>query len=532
MSNKTDKSGKAKTKKHMKVSKKNKIIAAIVVILLALVCFCYFAHQAGLAAKILPGAKIVHVDKETGKEKTVKKVPIVEMNYFFSVTYNQYVMSGIITSDTNLDDVYNTNNGQTYREMLWENAANTVQTQYLMAEAADDDEGFKSAASSEYAEMQVESMRSTVKQYNELYGSNMTMDQYLARSYGKGMTVQIFRKIMKRQAVIEEYRQYVQQKTLVPTDEEIMAKYNENPSDYYTVQIQAYFVAADVSKDATAEEKTKAMEAASEKAHKIADGCQNAVDFKIRVRANCDDSYRERMDKGEDPTTVKDLSKTQLETYNKEFAELCLNPETPENTTSVFADSENVGYYAVLFEKRELNEKAAATFRVIELTDDVLKDISKSMDDKAETHNKLIAKLEEYKGKITSEADFIEMAKKYTQNSSDLLTGGYHSGITEDNETYFPRTYMNENDEEAVLADEDKQLMDWLYAPERKNGDMIIIKCVNSVKLFYFCDSVPAWKSSLRSSMTTEKYDTWYNGMVGDESYYTVINHGLIDFFT
>ena len=47
-----------------------------------------------------------------------------------------------------------------------------------------------------------------------------------------------------------------------------------------------------------------------------------------------------------------------------------------------------------------------------------------------------------------------------------------------------------------------------------------------------FCDSVPAWKSSLRSSMTTEKYDTWYNGMVGDESYYTVINHGLIDFFT
>ena len=191
---KLDKAGKAKTKKHMKVSKKNKIIATLVVVALALLVFCYFAHQTGLPAKILPGAKIVHtVD---GKEKKVKSISIVEMNYFFSVTYNQYVSARVIDGSADLDSVYNEQTGQTYREMLWENAANTVQAQYLMLQAAENDETFKPIAADTYAEYKVDDMRSTVDYYNELRGARMTMDQYLQSNYGKGMTVQIFRKIM------------------------------------------------------------------------------------------------------------------------------------------------------------------------------------------------------------------------------------------------------------------------------------------------------------------------------------------------
>ena len=103
MSNKTEKSGKAKTKKHMKVSKKNKIIATIVVVLLVLVCFCYFAHQTGLPAKILPGAKVVQtVD---GKEKKIKNISIVEMNYYYYTTLSQYTGAGIVKNEDDLDKV-------------------------------------------------------------------------------------------------------------------------------------------------------------------------------------------------------------------------------------------------------------------------------------------------------------------------------------------------------------------------------------------------------------------------------------------
>ena len=83
-----DRSAKAKTKKHIKVSTKNKIIITVVIVLLALLCFAYIANETGLPAKVLPGAKIVHtVD---GKEKTVKRISIVEMNYYYALTYNQY----------------------------------------------------------------------------------------------------------------------------------------------------------------------------------------------------------------------------------------------------------------------------------------------------------------------------------------------------------------------------------------------------------------------------------------------------------
>ena len=529
MSNKTEKSGKAKTKKHMKVSKKNKIIATIVVVLLVLVCFCYFAHQTGLPAKILPGAKVVQtVD---GKEKKIKNISIVEMNYYYYTTLSQYTGAGIVKNEDDLDKVYNTNNGQTYREMIWESAANAAQEQILVEKAADADESFKSTAAKDYAEVQVQSMRNSVKQYNEFYGSNMTADQYLQRSYGKGMTVQIYRKIMRRAAVVDEYIQYVKQFKSVPTDDQVMAKYNEDPNSYKTEKMQLYFVAADSNKDSTEEEKKAAMQAAEEKAHKIADNCTNYLDFQIRVRSVCDEKYLKRMNDGEDPTSLDGLTKADIESYNKDFAELCFNPDTKPNTSMVFQDSEGVGYFAALFEEAYLDEEQVASFRVIELSDELLKDITKAPADKAPSFEKLEAELKGYQDSVTSEDQFIELAKEHTIDTPSLLKGGYYSGVAASNEDMFPRTAIND-ESEPVLAKEDQELIDWLFSADRKKGDMIIIRCASSVKLYYYCDSVQAWKNRIRNTMTNENYDAWYKESAANESYSTIINHGLIDFFT
>lgn len=529
MSNKTDKAGKAKTKKHMKVSKKNKIITIVVVVLLVLVCFCYFAHQTGLPAKILPGAKVMQtVD---GKEKTVKKISIVEMNYYYYTTLENYTKTGLIKSQEDLDTVYNTNNGQTYREMIWESAANTAQQQVLVEKAANNDDSFKSEAAKDYAEVQVRSMRDSVEQYNAIYGTNMTMDQYLQRRYGKGMTAQIYRKLMRRAAVVEEYTQFVKQFKSVPTAEQIDAKHNEDPNADKSVKMQLFFVAAESNKDSTEEEKKAAMKVAEEKAHKIADNCTNYLDFQIRVRSVCDEAYLKRMNDGEDPTSIDGQTKANLEAYNKEFAELCFNPETKPNTSMVFPDSEGVGYFAALFEEAYLDEEQVASFRVIELSDELLKDITKSPADKAPSFEKLEAELKGYQSQVTSEEDFIRFAKEHTIDTPSLLKGGYYAGVTADNEDMFPRTAVND-ESDPVLAKEDQELIDWLYSADRKKGDMIVIRCASSVKLYYFCDNVPAWKNRIRNTMTNENYDAWYKASASDESYSTVINHGLIDFFS
>ena len=85
---------------------------------------------------------------------------------------------------------------------------------------------------------------------------------------------------------------------------------------------------------------------------------------------------------------------------------------------------------------------------------------------------------------------------------------------------------------DPVLAPEDEKLIAWLFDPARKKGDMYIIDCVSSVKLFYFCDNLPKYQSQIRDTLTAENYNAWYTGVISDTSYSTIVHHGLIDFFS
>lgn len=525
---KQDRSGKAKTKKHMKTSKKNKIIVILVVIALVLTCFLYFAHITGFWAKVLPGASIKHtVD---GKEKTVKNIPIVEMNYYYSAAYSEMVNSGIIDYSTDLDLVADTTTGQTYRQRIWENAANNVQQEYILAKAATD-AGFDDKASKRYAEVLVDDMRSMTDYYNTLRGTNMTMDQYLQSTYGPGMTVQTYRKIMQRKALIDEYTSYHKLVECMPTTDEIMAKYNEDPSKFTKVQIQAYFVSAGITGDTTEEEKTKLLEEANKKAHQIADDCVNSVEFQTKVKMFCTEDYRDRMLNGEDPTTVKDLSKEQLKQYNEEFAELCFNPDTKENTSMVFEDSEHQGAFAVLFEKTYIDEEPTAMLRFIQLDDEILTNLTNTPEQKAPSFEKYQKQAEEIMAGITSEDEFIAAVKEYSTDSSTYMNGGLMYGIRQDNTDYFKPTVL-EAGGDPVLPEEDAALIEWLYSADRKAGDMTIIKCASSVKIFYYLDVIPGYQNEIRTEMVSERYEDWYNTLINDPSYSTVVNNGLIDFFT
>ena len=514
---------KSKTKKHMKTKTKNKVIIAIVITVLALLVFGYFANMTNLPAKVLPGAKIVQT--VNGKQKTVKRISIVEMNYYFQTTYSQYTSYGLISSANDLDEVYNPTTGQTYRQMLWETAANTAQTQYMLYDAAKK-AGFKPIAAEEYAENQVESIRSSLGYVNQLNGSNMTCDQYLQNLYGPGMTVQIYRGIMKRQATVDEYRLYVQQTTMMPDQATLQAKFDADPAAYTYCHFQAYFVKADIPDNATEEEKQKALEDAEKTAHLITDDCSNAVEFQTRVKVYCDDEFRQSFIEGNDPTSRSGYTRDQLKTVNEEFAEMCFNPDTKANTTMVFQDKDATGYYATMFEDTYLEEELTCAYRVIKLDDEVLRDISNTLEQKAPSHQKLHAEADGYVASVTTEEQFIELAKKHSVDTDSLLSGGYYSGIKESSFT----PTMVEGEEK--YADEDLALMAWLFDPARQKGDMIIIDCVASVNIYYYCDGMPAWMDSIRAQEVADRYQAWYKGVVSDESYSTIVNDGLIDFFT
>lgn len=521
---KTDKS-KAKTKKHMKVSTKNKIIITVAIVLTVLVCFAYIAMQTGLPAKILPGAKIVKTTD--GKEKTVDRVSIVEMNYYYSITYSQYVSYGLIQDASTLDEIYNTTTGQTYGEMLWENAANSAQADYLLYEAAKAS-GFEPVATDRYVEDQVDTVRQTCEYMNALRGTNMTADQYLQSSYGKGMTVQIFRKIMKRAAVIEEFRTYLQQTTFVPNEATISAKFDENKDDYTFVRFHLFYVNANLPEEPTEEEKTKLLAEAEEKTKKIVDESKTVEEFEANCLAISSDSYRESIESGSASMENSGYTKEALESASPELAEFLFSDETKPLDTFYYADSEGEGYYAVMFQEIYIEEELTGAYRVIELDNDTLADLTSTEEEKAAAITEVHQEAEELKAQVTTEDQFIKLAKKHSIDSSSYIGGGYYSGITE-SKSFTPVT--NE-DGTTALSSEDQQLVDWLFDSSRQRGDMIIIDCGTSVKLYYFCDAVPAWMDTLRTSMVSDNYSTWYSGVVGDTSYATIVNHGLIDFFS
>ncbi len=525
MSKQTDKSVKKKTKKHMKTSTKNRAIVTTVIIVLVLLVFSYFAYTTGLPAKVLPGAKIVQtVD---GKEKTLERIKIVEMNYYFQKAVSQLSQYGLLSDSSSLDEVYNPDSGQTYRDMLWENAANTVQSQYMLMEEAKKS-GFKASGADMFADSQVESLRETVTYYNTIRGTSMTADQYLQNVYGPGMTVHIFHDIVEREAEVTEYQSYLRQTQFAPDAAAIQAKYDEDPQAYQLCQYQAYFVAADIPEGATEEVKKEKLDEALAKAHELCDNCKNEVEFQVRVSTNATEEYRERMANGEDPTTFKDITKSGAMNMSEEFAEMCFNPETKEYTSMAFIDSQQTGAYATLFQKVYLDEEPTASYRVISLTDDLLGDISKTLEEKAPSHQKFHAQLEQLMGQVNSEEDFIRLAKENTMDADTILAGGYTSGVKDSG---FKRITTEEGGE-AKLPDEDQKLIDWLFDANRKKGDMYIIDCVDSVKLYYFCDCMEAWKTDIYSALDDDNYTTWYNQTTTNDTYSTIVNHGLIKFFS
>ena len=194
----------------------------------------------------------------------------------------------------------------------------------------------------------------------------------------------------------------------------------------------------------------------------------------------------------------------------------------------VFEDPDGQGAYATMFEEIYMDEELTAAYRVLVLDDEVLRDISNTLEQKAASHQKLHAKADEYAASVTSEDAFIELAKKYSVDTSTILSGGYTSGVKAAD---FQTSVMDENGE-AKVADEDQILIDWLYDPARQKGDMIVIDCVDSVKLYYYCDCMPAYMSQIRNEQISETYNAWYTGVISDSSYSTIVNHGLIDFFT
>jgi len=464
----------------------HRIIAGGVIAVLVIIVGAYVIAMTDIPAKTMSGATVAGHD-----------VKVNELDYWFYSEYNQVGQYLGITSKADLDKVYDETTGTTYKDLLYQMAAQNLQSTYILCDEAKA-AGFKSQT----AKKRVDSDIAQIRAYADQQGT--TADKILKMQYGNGVTVRIMEEILTRKYTAAEYAEYLKQTAYPMTEAEMKAVYDAAPQDYDKVTFNTFFFASDAASTATDAEKQLALSAAKAKAQGVIDTATDAASFRDACEKAAGDASASSFADGADPTLAADASKADLTSnVNSDLAEYVFGADRKAGDTTVI-DTET-GSFAVFFQSRQLDTTPTVSYRVLTLAQ---ADLAAGK-----------TKLEGYQKLVTDENSFVDLVKKYSDDTI-AFTGGLTEGVTVD-------TYKSDSATEV-----EKALSVWLLSADRKPGDMIIIENIDSIALYYFKESVPAWEASLASSNASAKYNEWYTALTAKAENGYTLNLGNVEFAT
>ena len=465
---------------------KTKIILGAIIAFLVISVGGYVLYETGVPAKALTGATVAG-----------ERVAVNEMNYQFYKIFNMYYQYGLISSKNDLDAVYNSATGETYRDLFYNQAAKKMQSIILLNREAKN-AGYKALSADKAADSYIDSMRTYASQ------KNTTADNILKSQYGVGATVRAVKSFIGRETASQEYAEYLKQTQYTISEEDMQKKYDASPADYDKVTFNVYYFASGAASDATDAEKATALTAAVDKAQGVVDAAKDPASFRDACAAAAPDTDKTNFDDNADPTTVEKQTKSAVtSSYSSDIADyLFADGRQAGDNTIIKTDS---GAYAVYFQERALDETATVSYRIITLENS----------DEAKAHSTL----DGYQADVTDEASFSNLAKKYSDASS-AYAGGLVTGITEASLT------------SSTASDANTALLAWLFSADRKAGDMIIIEDDGSASLYYYQKSVPAWQDAMASDYADEQYNQWYDALAAEDGNGYTLNMRNIEFAT
>jgi len=481
-------SSKKDTKRNLvKASTKYRILVAAIITFVVLVCGGYIINQTGVPARVLTGATIAG-----------ESVKVNELNYHFNEAYNMYYQYGIITSKEDLNKVFDEATGQTYRDYLYDVAAQNQQNIILLNREAKK-EGFVSG----YAARKVDEYITSLRDYAKT--KKTTADNILKSQYGIGISVREIKSFMTREVTAQEYTEYLKQTKYTLTEEQMKAMYNAASADYDTVTFNAYLVAAAFDATATDAQKTTAVALAKTQAQTILDATKDAQSFRDASEKAAGTAGASQFADAADPTIYAKTAKTDVLSYlNTEVADYLYSADRKAGDMTVITT--DAGAYAVYFQSRQLDTDASVNYRSILVSDT---DIAAAK-----------AKAEGYYKSVTDEASFITLAKKYSDESTTAIKGGLTSNVT--------AASINT----TAPTEQGAALTAWLFSADRKPGDMKIIENVDGATLYYYQKTLPSWEDTLLTTYAGTEYKTWYEALAAAEGNGYTLNMGAIKFAT
>ena len=359
--------------------------------------------------------------------------------------------------------------------------------------------------------------------------NNYSVSAYLRKFYGKGMTLDLLRKISEEQTLATKV-QTVKTEEFgdAYSDKEIEDVYNKDLTAYGVVSLRLYEVVADTvevpakeeGKDPTKETTKETMAAAKTKAESFASKVTDADSFKATAaefeKLAKNDKWEE-MKTDDTKTLLADINygTVQSESTDKDFLKWAFDKNTAAGSTFI-TENEGIGYSVFMMvapvhkvadsftydvrhiliqfpeeEKKDEEEKKEEV--EVELLDASKYDVTVDIDvDLENTGDKALYKeaqtiLEDYLAGDKTEEAFAELAKKHSADGN-AAQGGIYEDVTEG---YMVAEFEN-----------------WALAEGREYGDVGIVETQYGYHIMYFIGTeTTTWSDIIRSDKGAADYE-------------------------
>lgn len=477
-----------------------------------------------------------------------EKINVAEYNYYYMSLYNQ-----IVNTTSQIDSYYGSGYGAYYtgfdttmdpaeQEYIGEDAPEGVETwsdyfRLMAPEKAFIQREIYNEAISEEAKKngfeiddatqlsideEIDTAITQITEYAE--ESDFSVDNYIAKTCGEGLTEKSYRELLNRDMVVEKYLTWYQENIAETTsDEDVKEYYKENRLDFDMVDARLFaFSYAEATEDTESDDPTYTKSEAKKLANEFKDKITDEASFVELGKEYALPSQKTTFEE-DSATLAENLSsasisaenitkwlfdtdrkagdKTVLEDEATEtfYIAYIINPAAPDKNTA----GADVRHILVQAETTKTDSEG----NEVELSQD---EIDKNFADAKEEAEKI---LKEWKKGKATEDSFAELATEKTDDTGSASTGGLYEDITSTS-SYVP------------------EFLDWALDSHKK-GDTGIIKTDYGYHVMYFvgADKTQKWESDVRSAIATDKFNDFSTGFYDKVSGKVEKSEALMNFF-
>ena len=457
------------------------------------------------------------------------KLNSVQMNYYlndtirnqYSTWYSSYgdstsmylMMMGLSTSTPLSEQVLDNTTGETWADTFLTQALDKAKSDYALYDKAMA-EGFTLTEEEESTlKLNIEQM----KLYAMYYGYS-NANKYLRAIYGYGSTVESYDEYARISYIASAY--YNKNKDALSYDDAaIRAEDDKDPNKYTSFSYASYYLSSstfltggtkDDKGNTTYSDAEK--EAALKKAEEIANGLAVAKDISeldtaikaLEINKNNASAASSQYDKVLYSEIVSHLQSWLADNARAEN-DITVIPNESTTTDANGKETKTIhGYYVVLFQARDKNERPLANVRHLLVnfeggTTDSEGNKTYSDAEKAKAKEEAEKLLQQWKDGEATEESFIALVKEHTDDSGSKETGGLYEGIHRD--SGYVETFKT-----------------WAVDPDRKTGDTgVIVSEYGYHVMFYVGDDEMSYRDYMISEdLRAADIEAWHESVLKD----------------